>query len=236
MRLGRMIQSQFGPVPSPQSSDCGPNLGAGLQLKTCSKCKRELPLDQFVNSNRYRDGKYSSCKECRKKVSLLRLQENPLCCRCRESPHQKNQSYCLRCARIMKGRPPERSRRKALRPDLCPACNVRPKETSRGYCRICATLAHRKWIKSRGGIWAYATSRGLRHKLVARAYVNHLIYTHKLARQPCEVCGKLEVEAHHNSYENALDIRWLCEEHHQALERWIRMKRKKGVDRTKVLL
>lgn len=32
----------------------------------------------------------------------------------------------------------------------------------------------------------------------------------KLVRQPCEMCGELKVEAHHDDYERPLDIRWLC--------------------------
>lgn len=90
-------------------------------------------------------------------------------------------------------------------------------------------------MRKNGGQWAYATKNGTRHKLVARAYVNHLRQRHKLLPKPCEICGKLEVEVHHNDYENALDIRWLCSEHHDALERWLRMKRKKSVDRNKRL-
>ncbi len=32
----------------------------------------------------------------------------------------------------------------------------------------------------------------------------------KLARMPCEVCGELKVEAHHDDYTKPLDVRWLC--------------------------
>ena len=32
--------------------------------------------------------------------------------------------------------------------------------------------------------------------------------------QPCEVCGELEADRHHDDYDKPLDIRWLCRPHH----------------------
>ncbi|HDY67408.1 MAG TPA: hypothetical protein ENH85_06440 [Candidatus Scalindua sp.] len=35
-----------------------------------------------------------------------------------------------------------------------------------------------------------------------------------LERQPCEVCGEENAEAHHYNYDHPLNINWLCKEHH----------------------
>jgi hypothetical protein len=36
-----------------------------------------------------------------------------------------------------------------------------------------------------------------------------------LARQPCEVCGATErIHAHHDDHSKPLEIRWLCQPHH----------------------
>lgn len=36
----------------------------------------------------------------------------------------------------------------------------------------------------------------------------------KLKKKPCEVCGSLDVQAHHDDYSKPLEVRWLCVPHH----------------------
>ena len=50
------------------------------------------------------------------------------------------------------------------------------------------------------------------HKAVQSALRRGLI-----EKQPCEVCGAEESEAHHEDHRNALDVRWLCRAHHKAI-------------------
>lgn len=47
------------------------------------------------------------------------------------------------------------------------------------------------------------------HKAVRRAVVSG-----RLIKQPCEKCGALKVQAHHDDYSKPLDVRWLCIPHH----------------------
>lgn len=37
-----------------------------------------------------------------------------------------------------------------------------------------------------------------------------------LVKQPCEVCGEVKVDAHHDDYSRPLSVRWLCRPHHVA--------------------
>jgi len=49
--------------------------------------------------------------------------------------------------------------------------------------------------------------------------VNHAVRTGRLIRQPCEVCGEVKAQAHHDDYSKPLDVRWLCATHHAEWHR-----------------
>lgn len=41
----------------------------------------------------------------------------------------------------------------------------------------------------------------------------------KLIKQPCSVCGNLDVQAHHCDYDKPLEVIWLCPVDHEAWHR-----------------
>ena len=43
-----------------------------------------------------------------------------------------------------------------------------------------------------------------------REIFNHYIRDKHIEKQPCEICGALDVEAHHDDYDKPLEVRWLC--------------------------
>jgi hypothetical protein len=51
-------------------------------------------------------------------------------------------------------------------------------------------------------------------KRAAHILVGNAIRAGKLTRQPCEVCGCENAQAHHDDYGKPLDVRWLCTTHH----------------------
>lgn len=51
-------------------------------------------------------------------------------------------------------------------------------------------------------------------KRKARRKVATEIEAGRLLRMPCEVCGELKSEAHHENYRMPLQIKWLCRRHH----------------------
>lgn len=59
-------------------------------------------------------------------------------------------------------------------------------------------------------IWQNRKSKygGAHHAL------NHAIASGAIRKQPCEICGEIEVEAHHDDYNKPLVVRWLCERCH----------------------
>ncbi len=65
---------------------------------------------------------------------------------------------------------------------------------------------------------ANESPESLRRKESARHAVRDAISNGRLVRNPCEVCGHGDSEAHHPSYQESrwLDVRWLCQIHHTA--------------------
>jgi hypothetical protein len=92
----------------------------------------------------------------------------------------------------------------------------------------------RAWKRRKDPLKRYATDRSARRrhevkypeKAAARAALAKAIRSGKLPRQPCSVCGivhgtartdgtRVRVEGHHDDYTKALDVRWLCGDHHR---------------------
>jgi len=51
-------------------------------------------------------------------------------------------------------------------------------------------------------------------KRYATEQVAYAIRTGRLKKSPCEVCGEKKAHAHHDDYNEPLNIRWLCNKHH----------------------
>lgn len=52
-------------------------------------------------------------------------------------------------------------------------------------------------------------------KRAAHVAVGNAVKSGRLVRQPCEKCGDVEAQAHHDDYSKPLDVRWLCFTHHR---------------------
>lgn len=53
-------------------------------------------------------------------------------------------------------------------------------------------------------------------RIRARAMAQYAVKTGKLVKLPCEICGNKKTEAHHEDYNNPLDVHWMCRKHHLA--------------------
>lgn len=51
-------------------------------------------------------------------------------------------------------------------------------------------------------------------KKAATTAVSNAIRDGHILREPCEVCGNVKAQAHHDDYGKPLDVRWLCTKHH----------------------
>lgn len=61
-------------------------------------------------------------------------------------------------------------------------------------------------------------------KYIARLKAFRAIRSGLLVREPCKVCGKGNVEAHHEDYFKPLKVIWLCKKHHIEADRQLKAK------------
>ncbi len=78
---------------------------------------------------------------------------------------------------------------------------------------------------SQNGNWKGGVSNAekYRRKPIEVRYAEKKVQTAKLngtlTQKPCEVCGKMKSQAHHNDYSKPLEVRWLCPKHHKEADK-----------------
>jgi hypothetical protein len=91
----------------------------------------------------------------------------------------------------------------------------------RGWYQRKTPEQRRAWVARRNAELRYARIHKdrLEHpdKAHARDAVGNAVRRGKLIRQPCEVCGSPNADAHHEDYSKPLEVRWFCRAHHLEL-------------------
>ena len=70
--------------------------------------------------------------------------------------------------------------------------------------------------QTRQSDWRRANLR----KYTAHLAVRRALVSGTLEKQGCEVCGSETVDAHHDRYDEPLNVRWLCRRHHVRLHHY----------------
>lgn len=94
----------------------------------------------------------------------------------------------------------------------------------REYDRARANLPHRVDARKRYSQTDQGKANGNRAKREylkrnpakrkATVAANNAIRDGRLIKHPCEICGEVRAQAHHDDYSKPLDVRWLCTKHH----------------------
>lgn len=68
-------------------------------------------------------------------------------------------------------------------------------------------------ISKKGKLLSVKESIRYKKQIHARLLVNNLLRNHNI-KENCAICGDEKVECHHENYDEAFIIIWLCKEHH----------------------
>ena len=63
----------------------------------------------------------------------------------------------------------------------------------------------------------YWNNKEVRIKARARVSVKNEIVAGKIKKEPCEKCGDVKSEAHHEDYNKPLEVKWVCKKCHNKL-------------------
>lgn len=91
--------------------------------------------------------------------------------------------------------------------------------------RVSRNISQRKYANSQKGIDTekrHSKKRQERVKFLNRDKV-YMKVRRKLKSSPCEVCGCVSSQAHHEDYNKPLEVVWLCQKHHSGVHREKRM-------------
>lgn len=105
-------------------------------------------------------------------------------------------------------------KRRANNPDRVKA-RLEYAKTDRGV--ELQSIARKKWAANNKGK-IYESTRSYRDKYPvkykAHGMVAYAIKVKNLVAKPCEICRNNDVHAHHDDYNEPLNVRWLCTKHH----------------------
>ena len=103
-----------------------------------------------------------------------------------------------------------------------------PSYNRSSVCRACKSAANKKNTERYSKTKRCRVLHNIRkerykkespEKHAARRELQNAVRAGRIKRQPCEVCGALPTEGHHDDYGKPLDVRWLCKVHHHALHK-----------------
>lgn len=151
-----------------------------------------------------------NCNACHRLYTKQWRRDNPF------TQDQKEHNKKIR--RILNEKRLEEKRQRRPRPGakpgilrpLCSWCDaVIENFKKKTFCKKCAAKYNREWRKKNPP----SSEQAFKDNVRVKTY--HAIRSGKLIRKPCEKCGELKVEGHHDDYTKPYDVRWLCGKHHR---------------------
>ncbi len=78
---------------------------------------------------------------------------------------------------------------------------------------------HKKYEKTeKGKVVSRNTAKRMRkrypEKFSAREKLRYEVRMGRIQKLPCQICGDIKSQAHHEDYAKPLEVIWLCQKHH----------------------
>lgn len=132
-----------------------------------------------------------------------------------ESNRHGKYRYCLKCHRdYNRNNRPKKGRKKYGIKIKCSKCGGSLELDRIGihrWCRECHRKNARKNRKKH-----FELNPEQKKRANARSYANQYLKRGYINKMPCEVCGNVNVQMHHDDYDKPTQVRWLCRKHHRA--------------------
>jgi hypothetical protein len=172
-------------------------------MKECSKCGLEKANTEFGVCAAREDGLQSYCIVCMRKYRELRTKKKP-------EGWVRKTADLTEYHRDYRKSHPEAMREKARRK------YERQMKALHGPGYVVGDPGNR--IGKHGQTMKFVgflTDEDRKRQRRAGRLVNRALARGTLVKTCCEVCGVVEVEAHHTDYDAPLSVVWLCRKHHQ---------------------
>jgi hypothetical protein len=151
-----------------------------------------------------------NCNTCHSAYTKQWKKDHPLTFEQKEKAKQVRIASRNKRLKDIRQRSPRLGAKPGILRPLCSWCDaVIENFKKKNFCKACAAKYNREWRKKN------VPSPEQKHRDNVRVKTYHMIRKGLLIRQPCEACGALKVEAHHDDYNKPFDVRWLCGEHHR---------------------
>lgn len=177
--------------------------------KKCTKCEVIKSLEEFRKSARYKDGRYSRCKECVKEYEAENTNHEKKL-KSREKYRENNRERIRQQDKEAYMKDPDKFRQKAR-------------------------ISQKKYFDSPKGKEKYK-QEGLKlrekypEKARARSLLSNAVCEGKIIRpSQCSLCLSSDgvVEGHHPDYSKPLDVIWVCKSCHFVIHERIKYHRER---------
>lgn len=150
-----------------------------------------------------------SCNSCHSAYTKQWKKDHPLTNEQKEKAKITRRKHNDRVLGENRRRSPRLGAKPGILRPICSWCDVIIENfKKKNFCKNCAAKYNREWRKRN------PPNAEQRFKDNVRTKTRYRIARGILVKQPCEICGELKVEAHHDDYHKPFEVRWLCIKHH----------------------